>query len=322
MRRILSFILILFLLAVPASAHPGDTDSSGGHYNRDTGEYHYHHGYSAHEHTDMDGDGELDCPFDFDDQTGRSSGSASNSPSSARTDSDTDYYTRYWEGYHDAEPIAYEDGYEAGLEKGRAEGHADGRTEALTTVGLAIAWLGIMGFLIGRIVYRSCRKRRAAEEAEQAAKLRRLQDDYGKLIRQRDQQIENLQRDYAEQIRRLRQSVNKSRISALLQSHDPEGKSGLQVPEGVEICGNVVSAGEQTADAPYGSYTVYTSPHGKCYHASRGCSGAYSPQCLQEMKYRQVPHCTRCVNLTVAAMTCPDWYVRFKQILAGEYKPK
>lgn len=41
---------VLFL--IPTSAHSGDTDSSGGHYNRSTGEYHYHHGYPAHQHID------------------------------------------------------------------------------------------------------------------------------------------------------------------------------------------------------------------------------------------------------------------------------
>lgn len=51
-------MIILFLLCssmlflFPASAHSGDTDSSGGHYNHSTGEYHYHHGYPAHQHID------------------------------------------------------------------------------------------------------------------------------------------------------------------------------------------------------------------------------------------------------------------------------
>lgn len=51
-------------------AHPGRTDSRGGHYNRSTGEYHYHHGYPAHQHPDGV------CPYDFDDRTGHSSGSS------------------------------------------------------------------------------------------------------------------------------------------------------------------------------------------------------------------------------------------------------
>lgn len=45
-------ILLLTLTIVPicALAHSGGTDSSGGHHDRSTGEYHYHHGYSAHQH--------------------------------------------------------------------------------------------------------------------------------------------------------------------------------------------------------------------------------------------------------------------------------
>lgn len=76
------FVIVL-ALAVSAAAHGGRTDSSGGHYNRSTGEYHYHHGYSAHQHTDLDGDGILDCPYDFDDKTDHSSGSSSSSSSSS-----------------------------------------------------------------------------------------------------------------------------------------------------------------------------------------------------------------------------------------------
>lgn len=85
MKRIIKVFIILLLFAmlpVPASAHPGKTDSAGGHTNHDTGEYHYHHGYSAHQHYDMDGDGVIDCPYDFDDQTDHDSGSSVNSSSS------------------------------------------------------------------------------------------------------------------------------------------------------------------------------------------------------------------------------------------------
>ena len=56
--------IALFLsLSIAAHAHPGRTDSSGGHTDHSTGEYHYHHGYPAHQHSDTDGDGILDCPY-------------------------------------------------------------------------------------------------------------------------------------------------------------------------------------------------------------------------------------------------------------------
>lgn len=70
-------VLVVFLicyLSLAVYAHPGRTDSQGGHYDQGTGEYHYHHGYPAHDHYDMDGDGILDCPYDFEDRTGDNSG--------------------------------------------------------------------------------------------------------------------------------------------------------------------------------------------------------------------------------------------------------
>lgn len=75
------FIIILFmaLLPVAAFAHPGSTDSNGGHIDHSTGGYHYHHGYPAHSHYDMDGDNKKDCPYNFDDQTSKNTGSSSHS---------------------------------------------------------------------------------------------------------------------------------------------------------------------------------------------------------------------------------------------------
>ena len=42
MAKILSFLLVFNLLSSIAFAHPGRTDENGGHYNRETGEYHTH----------------------------------------------------------------------------------------------------------------------------------------------------------------------------------------------------------------------------------------------------------------------------------------
>lgn len=82
MKRFILFLFFFFLFSVPAaSAHPGHTDSNGGHTDRSTGEYHYHHGYEEHQHYDMNGDGINDCPYDFKDKTGSSS-----VPSSRSTD--------------------------------------------------------------------------------------------------------------------------------------------------------------------------------------------------------------------------------------------
>lgn len=63
--KLLIAIILCLCLSVVASAHPGRTDSNGGHTDHRTGEYHYHHGYSAHRHYDKDGDGVLECPYTF-----------------------------------------------------------------------------------------------------------------------------------------------------------------------------------------------------------------------------------------------------------------
>lgn len=71
-------IAVLFSVSLTAFAHSGKTDSSGGHTDHSTGEYHYHHGYSAHNHYDMNGDGIADCPYTFKDKTQYSSKIQSN----------------------------------------------------------------------------------------------------------------------------------------------------------------------------------------------------------------------------------------------------
>ena len=78
LQKLLFALVLCLCFSVVASAHPGRTDSNGGHTNHSTGEYHYHHGYSAHQHYDMDSDGDLDCPYSFDYKTG-SSGNQSES---------------------------------------------------------------------------------------------------------------------------------------------------------------------------------------------------------------------------------------------------
>lgn len=64
MKKLISvtlLILLTLIFAFNANAHPGRTDSDGGHYDRSTGEYHYHHGRPAHDHPNGK------CPYDDED---------------------------------------------------------------------------------------------------------------------------------------------------------------------------------------------------------------------------------------------------------------
>ena len=72
--------LLVPLLALIVFSHPGKTDSSGGHYNRSTGEYHYHHGYPAHSHENGI------CPYDFDDKTASKEATTRNNATTKKSD--------------------------------------------------------------------------------------------------------------------------------------------------------------------------------------------------------------------------------------------
>lgn len=63
MKKMLSIIIILLLVCcfpISVFAHQGRTDENGGHYVRDTGEYHYHHGFPEHQHENGI------CPYEYD----------------------------------------------------------------------------------------------------------------------------------------------------------------------------------------------------------------------------------------------------------------
>ena len=76
-------LILLFILPVSASAHPGGTDANGGHY--EDGEYHYHHGYPAHQHTNGV------CPYDS-----SASSSSSSEAVSAKSNKSSDRSSSYY----------------------------------------------------------------------------------------------------------------------------------------------------------------------------------------------------------------------------------
>ena len=92
--RLAILLLLAFLLAMPVHAHPGKTDSNGGHWDYSTGEYHYHHGYTEHQHWDMNDDGILDCPYNFENKTNEnnSASSENNATNNIYMDSQPDNY--------------------------------------------------------------------------------------------------------------------------------------------------------------------------------------------------------------------------------------
>ena len=58
MKKLLLFLLLILLIDINVYAHPGRTDSNGGHHDYSADEYHYHHGHEAHQHPNGQ------CPYD------------------------------------------------------------------------------------------------------------------------------------------------------------------------------------------------------------------------------------------------------------------
>lgn len=116
MRRLLLSFILICLLTVPASAHPGGVDEFGGHSDG-SGGYHYHHGYPAHDHTDLDGDGDLDCPYEL--------------PKDTQTVSQQ-----------------FVDGYNHGYNAGFNEGLTEGRREVLIwLIPISLSAVGVLIYL-------------------------------------------------------------------------------------------------------------------------------------------------------------------------------
>lgn len=131
-RKILSAVaLLIAIFCIPAAvvfAHPGRTDSNGGHYNRETGEYHYHHGYPEHQHPNGV------CPY-LDDTPKESSESSRPSTAQERINSalekleDAGYSSPSQSTTVQQASTSYQRGYDIGYKDGNTAGHTAGYTE-------------------------------------------------------------------------------------------------------------------------------------------------------------------------------------------------
>lgn len=337
MRRLLLSIILICLLTVPASAHPGRTDGSGGHYDHDTGEYHYHHGYDAHDHYDMDGDGDTDCPYDFDDQTGRNSGTSTGSPSSTSSRIDDNAYNRgHAAGYDEG----YDDGYENGLEEGYEKGRADTKPIILGSIALSAVAAAIFVFVCCR---KDHKRRMTFVESSHASELRELDRELRAIKVERDKllaqqeavrtgcqaRIDQITADCRKQIQNNNAKVEQIEAAArlkiqncFLDCFDPQRKSTVQFPKDVDFHKWGVSRGVRTMERPFGDLTVYRTASGKCFHAVRGCCGATDPVCVYEERLRHVYGCSKCTDYRYAYRDVPDWYMQYKLLLGGAFAPR
>lgn len=339
MRYLLLSVILFLTLATPATAHPGDTNSYGGHYDRSTGEYHYHHGYEAHEHYDMDDDGDMDCPYDFDDQTGRNSGSPSSSASTTRapvsTDS-TDYQRGYDDGHDDGYDEGkkyvnitadrrYEEGLEEGLETGRTAGYADGYNAGYSKARTLAFWAAGLISVFFLLISRHRKKGREAEEREWEARYERALGELRSEVMAMRTKAEQIKAEHEFQLKQLnynheldlQKTVGRTELLMRLHANDPRAKEQLGIPLDIHFNGSDIYIGTPSVDYPYGKLTVFTSYSGTRYHFECGCSGSYTPNLIYDVIEQKEP-CKRCAAGRITPTYVPGWYTEHKRLCMNQ----
>lgn len=314
------FACMLFLpsFVFTVSAHPGKTDSQGGHYDWSTGEYHYHHGYSAHDHYDMDGDGIVDCPYNFNDRTGYSS--SSNYSSTSDNDGYLTSVSSYNEGYNDGYDTGYEDGYADGDESGYEEGHSSGYEEGFQQASdkkvprwMLFLSLAILGILI--LVNRSLRSDIKELKKNQV----KATEDLG--------EKENTIKKLTEEVEVAKRAVDNAqkKMRAVQTKADAMIKASnlpiINVPDGVFFSEDGIPiCGESTAQKPYGDYTAFISERGKVYHLEPNCGKLQSLQTIHlfEVLEKRQP-CARCGLKSGIPVKVPKWYKDICEIRFRKY---
>ena len=141
--RILIFFILAFLCAsFCILAHPGYTDSNGGHWDRKNGTYHYHSApniynkeytyYVTDNYDEADVEG-YDAGYDDGYSIGYDEGHLAGSDEIYDEAYDEGYNTGYEEGYEEAFDIGYEDGYEEGYEVGYDEMYSNYSEEKIVS---------------------------------------------------------------------------------------------------------------------------------------------------------------------------------------------
>lgn len=301
MKRILAlFLCAIFVLACSLTvyAHPGRTDSNGGHWNRSTGEYHYHHGYSEHDHYDMDGDGDADCPYNFVDKTTTNSGNTSTNVKSSKTG-------------QNATTGSAKTVQKQGIDMEQIKGYL-----ISCVIGL------IIGFIIKG---RSARKEIAALSERKQNEINKL-DSKLKTMREwiRAEVLQRQKRTLDEELQKRRELVAQYPPTAKVNFRDPHPfslfesfnneKDPFSLPPGVYIEDNAfLSLGVKSDFYPYGNYTVFIRPGAEVYHTSQSCHGHnfLQPENIMRVLETRRP-CAFCGHGMPQTNRLPKWYVNFR----------
>lgn len=351
MRKLFPLLLAVVLVSFfvfSVYAHSGKTDTSGGHTDYSTGDYHYHHGYSAHEHYDMDGNGTIDCPYGF---TNREQANNSSYTSSLQIETYEHPTNRETVHTQDSAP-------EKNSSSVLVNSPATEKDEPFSGVGLLLicALAGITAILIAALD--TTKKNSQENQKKYRQEIDRLDAHYKSniesLINEQAKHTlhsEKIKKDYESQILKLSQQKaeleaecekNKNELiikKSILSRNRLERKLFLQyinedahlfitprqkafsefikiadtIPDDVYfIKGTIPVSGDVDYWNPFGDFTVYTSPNGTAYHYEQNCSSSHNLCMHIYDAVGKKKACRKCVLNPVT--TIPEWYTALSKV--------
>lgn len=329
--------LLIVMLQFPVKAHPGATDSQGGHYDHSTGEYHFHHGYPAHQHENGV------CPYDFKDNTDHSNhGSNSSSKSNSYSGLTTEEKPVENHTYTKDEPTT--------VDYRKIQRQKEIKSFFKTISFPLIFWGSII--IIG-IVHHF---KNAKSEKEHQEYLREQEEQKKQRLAEEQQRLEREEKKRAEEQARLleeqkRKEAENKKKQILLQkknqynelvlnyirfyfddrnggiikaetydaytlnrnilfslSHDNPIESLVpNVPDDVYFENHQMRFRGADADRPYGRYTGYTVGDGKKVHLKPTCAKNVKPVFI--LNYPPSQYCASCFPLSKAPKN--QWYIDY-----------
>ena len=104
-------------------------------------------------------------------------------------------------------------------------------------------------------------------------------------------------------------SVNYSEVL-----HNIDVYSFLGIPKTITLDENFLPVdSEKTSSRPYGTYTRYIAPTGRCIHTQESCRGGIPFHVFQVAKSGLAP-CSFCGNSSDQHINCPSWYTYLMKI--------
>lgn len=264
------FLICVFILSftISVSAHPGRTDSNGGHYNRKTGEYHYHNGSSAGKNTGGDSDSYSYSHFEgpttnyyYD------SGGSSNSDSSYSQTTDT------------TQQATVED------------------TPNYLAIVFSILILGLISFFIIKKLFIVHKNKKLAKELKnkindiENRKLE-LNRKSANILNQKISELKRKENELNKIYEKIKDTNTKEYYEYFLGKDSIENLSGF--PSGIESYAGILF--DTKFNEPYGRFTIYSTPGNKTIHTIKGCDGAFISHHILYNNLTDVPLCSKCAT--------------------------